>query len=91
VVPSGVFVADRFMAGPINDANPVGVEYDPEDWLAQVRAGKSFADFRTRRVHEPVSRPYIGEGRRTGAAVTPVLMPVRTEWRRATPAASVRL
>jgi catechol-2,3-dioxygenase len=47
--------AVAFMAGPINDANPVGVEYDPEDWLAQVRAGKSFADFRTRQVHEPVS------------------------------------
>ncbi len=47
--------AIAFMAGPVNDANPVGVEYDPEDWLAQVRAGKSLADFRARRVHEPVS------------------------------------
>jgi len=44
-----------FMAGPINDANPVGVEYDPEDWLAQVRAGRSLSEFRTRQVHEPAS------------------------------------
>jgi hypothetical protein len=35
--------------------NPVGVEFDPEDWLARVRAGASFADFLVRRVHEPVS------------------------------------
>lgn len=47
--------AVAFMGGPINDANPVGVEYDPEDWLAQVRAGKSLSEFRTRQVHEPAS------------------------------------
>lgn len=47
--------ATDFMRGPINATNPVGVEYDPEDWLAQVKAGKSFSDFLTRRVHEPVS------------------------------------
>ena len=32
-----------------------GVEYDPEDWLARVRAGASFSAFLVRRVHAPVS------------------------------------
>jgi catechol-2,3-dioxygenase len=46
---------NAFMCSPVNMANPVGVEYDPEDWLARVRAGASFSDFLLRRVHEPVS------------------------------------
>ena len=36
-------------------ANPIGVEYDPEDWLARLRAGAPIADFLVRQVHEPVS------------------------------------
>ncbi|MBT8049017.1 MAG: biphenyl 2,3-dioxygenase [Xanthomonadales bacterium] len=47
--------ATDFMKGEINAANPVGVEYDPEDWLAQIRSGKPISDFLTRKVHEPVS------------------------------------
>jgi catechol-2,3-dioxygenase len=47
--------AKTFMRGPINAANPVGVEYDPEDWLVQMRAGTLISDFLMRRVHEPVS------------------------------------
>ena len=47
--------AKAFMCGPINAANPVGVEYDPEDWLVQMRAGKPISDFLMRRVHEPMS------------------------------------
>jgi catechol-2,3-dioxygenase len=47
--------ANDFMCGPINAANPVGVEYDPEDWLVQMRAGKPASDFLIRRVHEPQS------------------------------------
>jgi len=47
--------ANDFMCGPVNSANPIGVEYDPEDWLAQMRAGKPAADFLMRKVHEPVS------------------------------------
>lgn len=31
--------AGDYMRGPITAANPVGVEYDPEDWLARMRAG----------------------------------------------------
>jgi hypothetical protein len=35
--------------------NPVGVEFDPEEWLAAVNKGGSLEDFRERKVHEPVS------------------------------------
>ncbi len=35
--------------------NPVGVEYDPEDWLARLLAGAPESDFLVRQVHEPVS------------------------------------
>ena len=41
-------------------ANPLGVEFDPEDWLAQLRAGVPESDFLLRQVHEPVS-PLRGE------------------------------
>jgi catechol-2,3-dioxygenase len=44
-----------FMRGPVFAANPVGVEYDPEDWLKQMRAGKPAAEFLAYKVHEPMS------------------------------------
>ena len=44
-----------YICGPNFAVNPVGVEFDPEDWLSQIRAGKSFSDFLVRQVHEPVS------------------------------------
>jgi catechol-2,3-dioxygenase len=47
--------SNAYIRGPGFGINPVGVEFDPEDWLAQVRAGASLSDFRERRVHEPVS------------------------------------
>ena len=47
--------ANEFMCGPVNASNPVGVEYDPEDWLDQMRSGKPAKDFLMRRVHEPQS------------------------------------
>jgi catechol-2,3-dioxygenase len=47
--------ANAFMCGPINAANPIGVEYDPEEWLARMQAGAPPADFLVRRGHEPVS------------------------------------
>ena len=34
-----------YMTGPAFAANPVGVEYDPEDWLARRRSGVSAAEF----------------------------------------------
>lgn len=47
--------ANAFMAGEDFAVNPIGVEYDPEDWLARVRDGASLADFLPRRAHLPVS------------------------------------
>lgn len=47
--------ANAFMHGRINAVNPIGVEYDPEDWLARMRAGAPLSDFLVRRVHEPIS------------------------------------
>lgn len=47
--------ANAFMEGPHFAANPIGVEYDPEDWLARLRAGASQTEFLVRRAHEPVS------------------------------------
>ncbi|TAK90011.1 MAG: biphenyl 2,3-dioxygenase [Burkholderiaceae bacterium] len=47
--------ANAFMAGPHFTANPIGVEYDPEDWLARLRAGAPASEFLLRRTDEPVS------------------------------------
>lgn len=47
--------ANEFMHGLGFDTNPIGVEYDPEDWLAQMKAGASATDFLLRKVHLPVS------------------------------------
>ena len=47
--------ANTFMCGPVNAANPIGVEFDPEEWLARMRAGAPLSDFLVRRVHEPMS------------------------------------
>lgn len=47
--------ANAFMNGPHFDANPIGVEYDPENWLAQIASGAKTSDFLPRTVHLPVS------------------------------------
>lgn len=44
-----------YLSGPPFEVNPVGVEFDPEEWLAAVRDGASLDDFRQRKVDEPVS------------------------------------
>ena len=41
-------------------ANPVGVEYDPDDWLARLRAGETPSGFLKRQIDEPIS-PIRGE------------------------------
>lgn len=46
---ANAFINDHF------SANPIGVEYDPEDWLARLRAGAPAAEFLVRQVHEPIS------------------------------------
>ena len=47
--------ANAFMYGPHFSANPIGVEYDPEDWLIRLRGGAPESDFLLRQIHEPVS------------------------------------
>lgn len=42
------------------DANPLGVEFDPDEWLSRLRAGAPESEFLLRRIHEPVS-PLRGE------------------------------
>ncbi len=47
--------ANDFMNGPHFAANPIGVEYDPDVVLAQIRAGTPGAHFLTRASDLPVS------------------------------------
>lgn len=47
--------SNAYIRGPDFGVNPVGVEFDPEEWLARVRNGGSLSDFLVREVHEPVS------------------------------------
>jgi catechol-2,3-dioxygenase len=47
--------AVAFMCGSDMAENPVGVEYDPDDWLKQKRAGQPLSKFLVRHVNEPVS------------------------------------
>ncbi len=54
VFETGEEAAD-YLRGPITEANPVGVEYDPEDWLTRIDAGTPIAELLKRKVHEPVS------------------------------------
>lgn len=55
--------AKNFMSGPIFTANPIGVEYDPEEWLAQKKAGESLAVLLSPQAQEPFSpiRGALGE------------------------------
>ncbi len=50
-------VADTnaFMHGAGYAENPIGVEFDPEDWLARLRKGEPESAFMVRTVHQPVS------------------------------------
>lgn len=47
--------ANAYMTGEAFALNPIGVEFDPEDWLAQLRAGTPAAALLPRQVHLPVS------------------------------------
>jgi catechol-2,3-dioxygenase len=47
--------ANAFMGGRHFAANPIGVEYDPEDWLARLRAGAPASEFLLRQTDEPIS------------------------------------
>jgi len=47
--------ANAYMQGPHFAANPIGVEFDPEAWLAKLRAGTPGSQFLPRGTDEPVS------------------------------------
>lgn len=47
--------ANGFMTGPGFEVNPIGVEYDPEDFLKRLQAGEPEQNLLTRSVHLPVS------------------------------------
>lgn len=54
--------ANGFMEGPHFALNPIGVEYDPEEWLHRLRSGEAPATLLPRTVHLPVS-PVRGSSR----------------------------
>ena len=47
--------ANRFMESPHFAENPIGVEYDPDEWLSRLRSGEAPTSFLLRTVHQPVS------------------------------------
>jgi catechol-2,3-dioxygenase len=46
--------ANAFMTGPGYAENPIGVEFNPEEWLSQLRAGVPDTQFLVRTKHQPV-------------------------------------
>ena len=52
---ASVAEACAFMEGPHFRDNPIGVEFDPGDWLARLRAGEPAERFLLRSVQQPVS------------------------------------
>jgi catechol 2,3-dioxygenase-like lactoylglutathione lyase family enzyme len=47
--------ANAFIEGPHFALNPIGVEFDPEEWLRRLGAGEAAADLLPRSAHLPVS------------------------------------
>jgi len=47
--------ANSFMYGPAFASNPVGVEFNPDEWLARLRAGAPASDFLIRQTDETAS------------------------------------
>ena len=47
--------ANALMHGPRMATNPIGVEYDPDDWLTRLRAGAPESELLERKVDLPVS------------------------------------
>lgn len=47
--------ANAFMTGPGFAQNPIGVEFDPDEWLERLRAGEPEIHFFERTVHLPVA------------------------------------
>jgi len=47
--------ANDYMHGPLFEANPIGVEYDPDKWLAHLQSGGAASDLLSRDAHGPIS------------------------------------
>jgi catechol-2,3-dioxygenase len=47
--------ANAFMTGPGFEQNPIGVEFDPDELVAKLRAGEPEESFMIRKVHLPVA------------------------------------
>jgi catechol-2,3-dioxygenase len=47
--------ANAFMHSPRMAENPIGVEYDPDSWLARLRGGAPASDFLVRKTDLPLS------------------------------------
>lgn len=47
--------ANEFISGPGFSVNPIGVEFDPDEWLVQKNVGVPLSSHIERQVHEPVS------------------------------------
>jgi catechol-2,3-dioxygenase len=47
--------ANAYFHGSLIDKNPVGVEYDPDDWLIQLRGGKAESELLSMDSHGAVS------------------------------------
>jgi hypothetical protein len=43
------------MESPHFAANPIGVEYDPDEWIERIRAGAPASKFLVRQSDEPIS------------------------------------
>lgn len=52
-----VAAANDFMHGPRFGVNPIGVEYDPDAWIAEIEAGAPVESFMARKGDLPVSPP----------------------------------
>ena len=70
--------ANAFMESPHFAVNPIGVEYDPEEWARRLDAGESPANLLARTVHLPVS-PVRGSAGLQGTDERAGAMPV-TSW-----------
>jgi hypothetical protein len=47
--------SNAFMYGPGFTSNPIGVEFNPDEWLARLRDGAPTSDFLIRQTDEPAS------------------------------------
>lgn len=47
--------ATAYMHGPVFGANPIGIEYDPDEWLTKLRASESLDELVNLHAAEPIS------------------------------------